>query len=179
MGVDKASLVVGDVPLAVTAARALAQVADPVLAVGDEAGTGLETVSDPRKGPLLAFVHGGEALAGAGFHGPILLLACDLPFVTPALLALMVEALGEADAAVPILGGRDQPLAACYAARAVVRARRLAEAGEERLLGLLGVLRVRRLAETEWTRVAPPTSLLDVDTPADLEEARRLLRPGG
>ncbi len=176
MGADKATLLVGDVALARRAAGVLAEVADPVLAVGPEAGTGLETVSDPRRGPLVAFVHGGEALAAGGFTGPILLLACDLPFVASGLLAFMVEALGEADAAVPVVGGRDQPLAACYAPRAVPVARDLVEAGTARLRRLLEVLEVRRLPEPEWAHVAPPSSLFDVDTPADLDAARRMAR---
>src|SRR5512135_3454415 len=59
---DKATIDFGGVPLAVRVARALAQVAYPVLAVGIEAGTGLPTVDDPREGPLVAFVRGAAEL---------------------------------------------------------------------------------------------------------------------
>lgn len=50
----------GGLPLAVRSARALAAVAEPVLAVGREAGTGLETILDAGRGPLVA--DGAEAI---------------------------------------------------------------------------------------------------------------------
>lgn len=158
-------------------ARALAVVARPALAVGEEAGTGLEAVPDPRRGPLAAFVAGADALAARGAAGPVLLVACDLPFVTARLLAFVARALreSEADAAVPVLGGRDQPLAACYAPRAAAVARTLTAEGHDAMRDLLAAIDVRRLPEEEWAHVASPDALLDVDTPEDLEAARRIL----
>src|SRR5438067_3779563 len=84
---DKATIDFGGVGLAVRVARALSQVAYPVLAVGIEAGTSLPTVDDPREGPLIAFVKGADELRARGYDGPILLCACDIPFVEPALLS--------------------------------------------------------------------------------------------
>lgn len=177
MGADKSMLDVGGLPLAVRAARALAVIARPVLAVGGEAGTRLEAVADPGEGPLAAFAAGAEALSARGCAGPVLLVACDLPFVTAELLAHLWRALGDAGAAVPVAGGREQPLAACYAPRARDLARRLVAEGRRAMRDLLGALDVRLLPEREWSRVAPAEALMDVDTPGDLEAARR--RAGG
>lgn len=175
MGRDKARIPVGEASLAARAARALAAVARPVLAVGPESGTGLEPVDDPREGPLVALVCGADALAERGHAGPVLLVACDMPLVTAALLGLVAGALGNADAAVPLAGGRDQPLAACYAPSALGAARRLVAGGTRAMRDLLDTIGVRRIPEAEWRQVASPEALLDCDTPEDLEAARRIL----
>jgi molybdopterin-guanine dinucleotide biosynthesis protein A len=175
MGADKSVLRVGGEEQAVRVARALRQVAYPVLAVGWEARTGLEAVDDPRAGPLAAFVAGADALAARGHTGAILLVACDMPFVEPALLAHLAEARGPADAAIPVAGGRDQPLCACYGPRAPEVARRLVRAGVRAMTGLLVELVIRRVPENAWTRFASPHALKDVDTPEELDQAREIL----
>ena len=175
-GTDKATLLVEGVTLASRTARALSEVAEPVLVVGPDAGLGFETVDDPRRGPLVAFVWGAEALRARSHAGPILLVACDLPFVTPGLLAFVAGSVGDAHAAVPTVEGWDQPLAACYAHDATRIARDVVDAGAESMRELLDALDVRRLPESEWAGVAAATALIDVDTPADLEMARRMAR---
>lgn len=175
MGTDKALVEIGGEALALRAARALSQVAYPVLAVGREATTGLEAVEDPRAGPLVAFVAGADALASRGHAGAILLVACDLPFVEPALLAHLARLLGDAGAAVPLAGGRDQPLCACYAPGAVEVARRLVSSGRRAMRDLVAEIAVVRVDEPAWTSVASPRALTDVDTPGDLAQARRIL----
>lgn len=175
MGADKALVEVGGSPLAARVARALATVARPALAVGQEAGTGLEVVDDPRRGPLAAFVAGADALRERGCTGPILLVACDLPFVTARLLVHVARSLGGAGAAVPVAGGRDQPLASCYAPGAAEVASRLLAEGRDAMHDLLGAIQVRRLPEEQWVQVASRDALFDVDTPEDLEAAREIL----
>jgi molybdopterin-guanine dinucleotide biosynthesis protein A len=173
---DKATIDFGGVGLAVRVARALTAVAYPVLTVGHEAGTGLETVDDPREGPLIAFVKGVEALRARGHNGPVLLCACDIPFVHPALLAYIAASLGEFDAAIPWVRGREQPLAACYAPSAVALARWLVADEADAMRDLLPLLNVNRLPEEEWDHIAPSWSLADLDTPGALLRAKRILR---
>lgn len=117
--------------------------------------------------------------------GPVAALAAALPFVTsPFLVALggdMPYAAGPAPALVTALAarpdvdavaardreGRTQPLLAAYRVTALARA--LPEApGGTPLMRLLDALRVD-VVDAHW----PLT--LDVDTPADLEEARHRL----
>jgi molybdenum cofactor guanylyltransferase len=173
---DKATLDFGGVPLAVRVARALVQIAYPVLAVGIEAGTGLEVVDDPREGPLVAFVKGAEALRARGHHGNILLVACDVPFVEPALLAHIARSLEEEDAVIPVVRGRDQPLVGCYSPVAFGIARWLVDDEVDAMRDLLRIINVRRLPEEEWDHIAPSWSLADLDTPGALLRARRILR---
>jgi molybdopterin-guanine dinucleotide biosynthesis protein A len=173
---DKATIDFGGVGLAVRVARALAQVAYPVLAVGTEAGTGLPTVDDPREGPLKAFVAGAEALRTRGYEGPILLCACDIPFVEPALLAHIAASIEGFDAAIPLVRDREQPLAACYAPSAVAIARWLVVDQADAMRDLMRLLNVNRLVEEDWDHIAPSWSLVDLDTPGALLRAKRILR---
>jgi len=173
---DKATIDFGGIGLAVRVARALSQVAYPVLAVGIEAGTGLPTVDDPREGPLVAFVAGADALRARGYEGPILLCACDIPFIEPALLAHIATSLEGYDAAVPVVREREQPLAACYAPSAVAIARWLITDEADAMRDLMRLLNVNRLIDEEWDHIAPSWSLADLDTPGALLRAKRILR---
>lgn len=174
---DKATADLGGVPMAVRVARALGTVAHPVLAVGPEAGTGLPSVDDPREGPLRALAAGAAALKEQGWDGPALVLSCDVPFVTTELLRYIVDAMGdEHDAAVPFSRGRRQSLVAVYSQQALALAQWVAADGGEAMKELLGMLNTHLIAEEDWTQVAPPHSLVDIDTPGALLRARMLFQ---
>jgi molybdenum cofactor guanylyltransferase len=169
MGADKAGQPVGGVPMGARAGRALVEAASPVLAVGPDPGLGLDSVRDGGRGPLGALAAGMRRLADDGFGGPVLLAACDMPFLTPEILTLLAVALaktGGAQAAVPVAGGRLQPLAACYAASVLPVAERLVRRGELSMQALLGEIEVHRVPGDAWAQ-----ALTDVDTPADLRAA--------
>ena len=88
MGVAKTEIRRDGHRLADRAATVLAQVCDPVLEVGPGASA-LDHVVEPHagSGPLVALVAGAGALRERGHDGALLLLAVDLPFVEPPLLA--------------------------------------------------------------------------------------------
>jgi molybdopterin-guanine dinucleotide biosynthesis protein A len=174
MGSDKADQAVGGVRLAERVARALRKVTQPVLVVGPHSVLGLPTVSDPGIGPLGAVVSGWERLVSEGHAGPVVVAACDLPFISSELLELLVGELGDAEAVCPVFEERDQVLAACYAPAALERAARLIKGGERSLRSLVAELNVRRIPELQWCTVAPPHALMDVDTPEDLKAAREI-----
>ena len=92
MGFDKALVEVNGVPSAVRLAAALAEVTRPVFEVGP-GRSGLPAVDEGTlgQGPLVAACAALPALRAAGHLGPVLLLACDLAFVTAADLALLAR----------------------------------------------------------------------------------------
>ncbi|MFN2613916.1 MAG: molybdenum cofactor guanylyltransferase [Actinomycetota bacterium] len=169
MGADKATLEFGGSTLASRVAAALREVAYPVLAVGPPAGTGLDAIGDPSEGPLVAFVAGADALAARVPAGtPVLLVACDLPFVTADVLRGVALAAPDADACVPVTDGRDQPLCARYSQGAVAQARALVREGARAMRDLLAAIGVSRVD-------VDARALVDVDTPQELDQARRIL----
>lgn len=179
MGRDKATLQLGGQTLAARVAAVLSAVADPVLVVGSEAGTGLPAVEDPRIGPLAAVATGAEALTRRGVPDDalVVVLACDLPFVEPGLLRLLARAIGHADAAVPMADGRDQPLCAVYRLGALSSAVSLTASGERSMRSLVNSLRVERLAPERWTTLVRADALDDVDTRGAWEAAVGRLSP--
>lgn len=119
---------------------------------------------------------GGPAAAlGAGLElveAPVVALAAvDHPFVTAEVVSALIELLDEGfeGAAVADAGGVAQPLVAAYRTEALRRA----------LGGLPTVVGASMREVTSYLRMAlltHPAAARDVDTPADLEAARRLRR---
>ncbi|MGQ0679300.1 MAG: molybdenum cofactor guanylyltransferase [Actinomycetota bacterium] len=172
MAADKARQEVGQVALARRVASALAAAADPVLVVGPHQEFSAHFVCDAGDGPLAAFLTGWEWLVARGHAGPVVLAACDLPFVTAELFMFLAGRLGNSEAVVPLLGGRAQFLAACYSPVVLAELRLIRASGASSMKTLLAELDPVLVAEQEWTAVAPARALLDVDTPAELEQAR-------
>ena len=171
-GAPKADARVRGERLADRSARVLAEVATPVLEVGP-GWSSLDAVveDDPGAGPLAAVAAGGAALTarGAGDHA-ILVIAVDLPFVDAALLRVLADAPA-ADAVVPRVDGRPQPLCARYSPAALVVAADLVAAGARAMHALLDALTVRWLDEPEWLAVTTARAFVDVDTPEDARAA--------
>jgi len=179
MGRPKAFIEVDGVPLVRRALDALGAVCPRLLLVaaaeGPFASLGVPLVPDafPSCGPL-AGIH---AALSASAGEPCLVVACDQPFLSTALLGLLAEAgeeaaRGGADAASPRIGGRLQGLPAAYAPSALQAAEARLYRGELRLSDFLGGLRVAELAEVECRRVDPRLdSFVNLNTPEDLARA--------
>jgi molybdopterin-guanine dinucleotide biosynthesis protein A len=154
--------------------------AQPVFRLGTRS---LRIVTD--RVPDLGPVGGLAAGLGAARGGLCWVLSCDLPFVTPGLGRLLVRELRETErkgaprAVIPDLEGRDQPLCAAWDADAAVMAEGCLELGRRSVRELLDGLDTRRLPEERVRRVGDPARLfLNVNTPEDLDRARRLAAPG-
>jgi molybdopterin-guanine dinucleotide biosynthesis protein A len=104
---------------------------------------------------------------------PVVVVACDLPFVAPGLIELLAEA--HEPLMVPVLDGRLHPLLARYEPSLLPQL----EAALERegpLTRTVEALGPRLLAEDELVRFGDPRRLLfNVNNPDDLSEAEALL----
>lgn len=162
-----------------TIARTLDEIAEEVLLVGeapaaDYAFLGLRQVPDlvPGAGAL----GGIHAAVRAARHACVLVVACDMPFLNPALLRYMASLPRGWDALVPLLG-QTQTAHAIYARSALP----LIEAS----------LAARRFRTTSWfargsIRIVPRAAIAAIDpslrstfnmnAPEDLALARRLAR---
>lgn len=167
MGFDKAMIDVGGVPNALRLAGALGQVAGPLVEVGP-GRSGLPAVSEepPGAGPLVALCAGWDALVACGCAGPVLVVACDLAFLTAEALAVLSGWPG-VSSALPVVGGRPQPLCARWSQADMEVARELVVAGERSMKALLARAAVEMLSEVVWPG-DPRRVFADVDTPQDL-----------
>jgi molybdopterin-guanine dinucleotide biosynthesis protein A len=103
----------------------------------------------------------------------VLACACDLPFLSPALVAYV--AATDAPLVVPHAGGRLHPLFARYT-NALLPALREALEREAPLRETLAAFDPRVLGEDELSAFGDPALLLfNVNTPEDLERAEALL----
>jgi molybdopterin-guanine dinucleotide biosynthesis protein A len=104
----------------------------------------------------------------------VLCVACDMPFVVRPLLDYMIRLAPEADAIVPRLAGEAEPFRAVYARTCLAPIRAALEAGRMRMISFFPDVRVRFVDEPEIDRFDPRhASFFNVNTPADLEQARR------
>lgn len=160
-GIDKGALVVDGRSILDRQLDQLHQLSDDILYVGarprPEYRGRLREVPDrtPRLGPLAGL----DAALAAARHEAVLVVACDMPFLTAGLLRHLVDRL-EADAVVPRSSRGRHPLCAAYSRRCSdVVARRLAE-GHLAMLDLLEDLRVRDVSGTELEAFGNPDRLL-------------------
>jgi molybdopterin-guanine dinucleotide biosynthesis protein MobB len=138
---------------------------------------GLPLLPDLREGlgPLGGVLTALRRAVEEGRPG-VLVAACDLPFVTPALFRLLAArgASSPAAAVVPESGGRRgvEPLAAWYAASALPVLEAMAAAGELRPHRLAEHAPVERIPLAELRRAGDPAHLfLNVNTMHDLRAA--------
>jgi molybdopterin-guanine dinucleotide biosynthesis protein A len=163
MGRDKATLVVGGETLAARAARVLSAVCAAVIEVGDgESGLPSVREAPPGAGPLAALVAGADALGTF----PVVLLACDMPFVDAPLLELLAQWPG-AGTVVPVDGGDLQYGCARYGGASIDEARTALRSGTAALKRAAYGM-VDYVPEHVWRQVAPAHAFADLDTPDDI-----------
>jgi molybdopterin-guanine dinucleotide biosynthesis protein A len=177
-GSDKAAARVGDRSMAARAVDALQAVSDPVVLLGGDA-TLAERMALPWRaderpghGPLSGLATGLRWSVELGRRG-LLVLACDLPLVTTEVLEAIIAAahpgldavVAEADVPSGV-----QPLCGWYAAEALSSIEDALAHGRLSVREILTRLRVERVLVADDADGVP---LLNVNTPADLDEALR------
>jgi molybdopterin-guanine dinucleotide biosynthesis protein A/rhodanese-related sulfurtransferase len=166
MGRDKALLALGGVVLARRVADVLgAAGASPVLAVGGNLerlrAAGLDARADPHQG---AGPVGGiaSALRALERHEVVIVVACDLPGLTNEAVGRVVDRLGDADVAVPVVDGRLEPLCAAWRPRVALHLEACL-AGDDR--SVRAALRDLSMVEVEGL---DPRWLTNLNTPSEV-----------
>jgi molybdopterin-guanine dinucleotide biosynthesis protein A len=124
----------------------------------------------PGRGPLAALAAGFAWLDAAGYRGPAIVLAVDLPRVDGRVLRLLADHPGDGTV-LPCVDGRLQLVCARYGADVSREARALVAAGYGALRDLVARVPHEVLDDAALAAVGGPDVLADVDTPDD---ARRL-----
>lgn len=179
-GRDKSALTIGTTQFLDRQIAALKQTADDVLIVTNQpdryASRGVRVVVDA--------IHGGGALGGiytalvASAAPQVLVVACDLPFLTPAFLAHLARAGRDADIAIPRTEAGYEPLCASYARTCLAPIKARLDQGQLKVADLVEAgLRVRELGPAELARFDPDAALFfNVNTPDDYDLAVRKFR---
>ena len=176
-GADKASLAVGRARIIDRQLAALSAVADDIRIVSNDpdrySGLGLRVIPDAISGagPLGGIY---SALLDAA-HERVLVVACDLPFVTAALLGRLIEEsrTGDpVDAVVPRSARGLEPLCALYMKRCAAAARKHIVSGALQAAGWLDAVRTRVLEPDALAGYDEGALFENVNTPHDHERAR-------
>ncbi|MBI4303832.1 MAG: molybdenum cofactor guanylyltransferase [Chloroflexi bacterium] len=123
----------------------------------------------PGKGPLGGVYTG--LLASGSSHSVV--IACDMPFVSTALLSYMVRLSHDFDAVIPRLGeGRLEPLHAVYSRDCLTPIKSQLEHGKLEAYSFLNAVRVRYVDCAECQRFDPELlSFFNINCQSDLERA--------
>lgn len=166
------------------ARRIIDRVAEVMAAVTDElllvtntpelyASLGIAMVPDvfPDGGSLGGIYSGLRAAPGAAAFT----VACDMPFLRPAVAHLVIDRAGEADVVIPRIGGQLETLHACYAKACLGPMETRLRAGRLKIVGFFEDVRVLEIPEADVARLADPGRVfMNVNTPEELERARAL-----
>lgn len=149
-------------PVLIAAPRAAAFADLPARVVPDEDGGG----------PLAGLA----AALAASPDRDNLVIACDLPFVSPALGRHLLATLAAGwDAAVPCPGGWPEPTCAAYRKDCLPAIRAQIASGRLKATGFHADVRLRRLEDVELAPYGPAELLFfNINTPDDLTRAERL-----
>jgi len=110
----------------------------------------------------------------------VLVLACDMPFVNADMLRFMIAQLdADTDIVVPRVDGYPQALHAIYRKTCIPPIRAQLEANRLKIIRFYDQMRVRYLDEPDYAELDPAgRAFSNLNTPAELEHARQLLRVG-
>ena len=181
-GVDKAALDLHGRPLLEHVLAAVGPLAAEILVVANDdrlAGDPRFRVirdPEPHAGVLPALLAALEASSSP----LLLLLACDMPFVSRQVVQHLLASAKTHDAVMPHVQGFPQPMHAIYRVapcRAAIRA--TLEHGGRRMIAFLDDIDTLRVHEDELRRIDPDIrSFFNVNTPDDLENARQIVAGG-
>lgn len=179
MGTDKAELMLGDQRVVDRLRETLRPLVTRVRLVGrskDGSGSDCEPDRLPGRGPL-GGIH--TALKTAREEA-VLIVGCDLPFVSRALLEGLIAAASEtpeADAVVACPSRGPVPVCAIYRARCLAPLQARLESGALRATDFVESLNLRRLGPEELKRLDPEEqALFNMNDPSDYETARAIFR---
>ncbi len=178
-GAPKALMTLGGRRIIERVLAALAPAVDDVLIVTNTpalyAFLGLPMVSDvlPDHGSLGGIYTGLHAATG----GAVLTVACDMPFLSTDVARLVVARVGEGDVVIPRVGAQLETMHALYAKTCLPHMEDCLRAGQLKIIGFFGRVRVVEVPEREVARFGDPAVIfMNVNTPEDLARAEASLR---
>jgi molybdenum cofactor guanylyltransferase len=176
-GQPKALIELGGRRIVERVVAALAPAVDDVLIVTNtpELYTflGLPMVGDvyPDRGSL------GGIYSGLRAAGEVALtVACDMPFLHPEVVRLVVSRAGEGDVVIPRVGNQLETMHAAYGKACLPHIEKRLLAGQLRIVEFFAGVQVVEIAEADVARFRDPAVVfMNVNTPDELEHARALV----
>jgi molybdopterin-guanine dinucleotide biosynthesis protein A len=103
-------------------------------------------------------------------------VACDMPFIQPALIRLLLEECGNYDVVIPEIDGEVEPLFAVYSKNCIPVMFEHLQKQNLKIREVLSKLKVRKIREKEINQVDPQhLSFFNINTEEDLKRAKSLI----
>lgn len=176
-GNPKALIELGGRSIVERVVAALTPAVDDVLVVTNTpelyAFLGLPMVADvyPDHGSLGGIYSGLRAAGEIAFT-----VACDMPFLHPEVVRLVVERAGEGDVVIPRVGEQLETMHAAYSQTCLPPIEARLRAGRLKIVGFFDDVRVVEVGAAEVARFRDPAiAFMNVNTPDELERARALV----
>jgi molybdopterin-guanine dinucleotide biosynthesis protein A len=174
MGTDKAFLKVAGVPLIEHVLQSLQSVFHDIIIVTNAperyAAYRVNVVTDAfdTRGPLTG-IYTGLMRSSTEYN---FIVACDMPYLNPALISYMAGLVEGHDVVVPSIDGLLEPLHAVYRKRLIPLIEEQIKHDRRRIRELFDQVQMRYVTEQEIDRFDPKrTSFKNLNTPRDYEEA--------
>lgn len=107
-------------------------------------------------------------------------VACDMPFLRPEIVRLVVDRAGAGDVVIPRVAGQYETLHAVYRKTCLPPILERLIQGRLKITDFFDAVRVAVIEEAELTRYGDPAVIfMNVNTPEELERARVLAAQGG
>jgi len=178
LGQDKTSLVIDGRRLLQRVIDLVASLADEVIVVTSDQHKGLALFSDLSAKVVVDIYPGKGSLGGiytglrASNFSHSLVVACDMPFLNPALLRYLVSLAPEFDVVIPRVRDLLEPLHAVYSKNCLAPAEELLQRGQLKVLDIFDQVKVRYVEEEEINRFDPEhLSFFNINTQKDLDKA--------
>ena len=176
-GNPKALIELGGRSIVERVVAALTPAVDDVLVVTNTpelyAFLGLPMIADvyPDHGSLGGIYSGLRAAGEIAFT-----VACDMPFLHPEVVRLVVERAGEGDVVIPRVGEQLETMHAAYSQTCLPPIEARLRAGRLKIVGFFDDVRVVEIGAAEVARFRDPAiAFMNVNTPDELERARALV----
>jgi molybdopterin-guanine dinucleotide biosynthesis protein A len=125
----------------------------------------------PEGGALGGIFTGLDAAGGDAVFN----VACDMPFLHPDVVRLVLARAGDADVVIPRVEGQYETMHALYAKACLVPMQARLDAGQLKITGFFPDVRVLEItADAVARHRAPQTVFMNVNTPDELAQARAL-----
>ncbi len=178
-GRDKSRLVIGGETILARQVHVLQKVAAEILLVGGApsrpGSPGLTCVPDIRPGT--GTLGGIYSALHAARSAKVLIVGCDMPFLTAPFLSRVIEDADGVDVAMPRTSDGWQPLCACYGQGCRAGILRHLDEGRLKVVDMLPELTVREIGPEVVASFDPLGDLLmNINTPEDLARGRDHVR---
>lgn len=178
MGQDKAFLPVGGRPVIERVIARVSPLTDDLFINANDAAKYL-----PLGLPVRPDVYPDKAALGGIYsaiyharHPQVLVVACDMPFLNPALLRYLAGLAPTADVVVPVINPpQPETMHAVYSKNCLPAIEPRLRAGRLRIIGFFDDVTVRQVSRDEVTRFDPDLySFLNMNTPEDWYKVQAL-----